>query len=233
MKLTDLMPDISTLIPYGYEAIKTPLYEGILVENLKDIQVTNSPVLHQVSGAPGSGKSIFCHRFLMDNPSYVYVSFDKIMEMIPSYQQDVIDKGPVEAFSKWELPARIIGYELLCRLIEMRANILLEHSGTNMPHVQLMHNVQQLGYKTHVDFLLCDVGVSLQRAQKREKETGRHTPIKLILERSKAIKEYYYKYHTIVKKIQLYETSYGCFQKINTLLNIKMEIDSKNKILKI
>lgn len=207
MKLTDLMPDIYTLIPYSYDIIQNDVFDSIIEQELSRAQPATTPFFHQISGIPGSGKSTFCEHFLHKNPSFSYISFDKIMESIPSYSQDIIKKGSAEAFKNWEIPARIIGYEILKRLIEKKANILLEHSGVNEPHLHLCKNIKQLSYTTTICFLMCDKKIALKRTKERECLTHRHTPESLIEQRALSIVQYAQKYTKIADKIECWDTS--------------------------
>lgn len=212
MKLTDLMPDIYQLIPCGYEVIQNDSYDKILSDEVSSVPPNKVPVLYQVSGVPGAGKSAYCTHFLKTHPEYAYVSFDKIMESIPEYQQDVAQKGSALAFALWEKPARVIGYELLKRLLEQGASVLLEHSGVNVSHVQLYQNVKKYGYQTKVTFLMCDTDIAIKRAQKREKLTGRHTPQSMICERAALIEQYAKRYGQIADDIQFLDASGDTFQ---------------------
>lgn len=212
MKLTDLMPDIYQLIPCGYEVVQNESYDKMLTEEVSAVSSQKKPVFYQVSGMPGAGKSAFCKHFLKSHPDFSYVSFDKIMESLPEYQQDVEQKGPALAFALWEKPARVIGYELLKRLLDQGANVLLEHSGVNSSHVQLCENVKKYGYQTKITFLMCDTDVAIKRAQKREKLTGRHTPPKMIQERASLMGQYAIQYSKIVDDIQFLDASGDKFQ---------------------
>ena len=69
------------------------------------------------------------------------------MESLPQYQQDVQAIGNIKAFEKWQIPARIAGYELLRRAIEAKKNIFFDHGGTPMCHRELLANVKRLGYR--------------------------------------------------------------------------------------
>ena len=207
MKLTDLMPDIYQLIPCGYEVLQNDSLDKMLLDEVSSVTRHKTPVLYQVSGVPGAGKSAFCKHFLKKNPDFAYVSFDKIMESMPEYQQDVRQKGPAMAFALWEKPARVIGYELLKRLLDQGANVLLEHSGVNSSHLQLHKNIKKYGYQTKVTFLMCDTDVAIERAKKREKMTGRHTPSKMIQERASLMGQYVVQYSKIADDIQFLDAS--------------------------
>ncbi|MBO7257607.1 MAG: zeta toxin family protein [Alphaproteobacteria bacterium] len=126
---------------------------------------------------------------------------------MPEYQQDVKQRGAAMAFALWEKPARVIGYELLKRLLDQGANVLLEHSGVNSSHLQLHKNIKKYGYQTKVTFLMCDTDVAIERAKKREKMTGRHTPSKMIQERASLMGQYAVQYSKIADDIQFLDAS--------------------------
>lgn len=207
MNIKDLMPDIYALIPYGYETVQNHTSERILSSLCDQVGASASPYFIQVSGMPGAGKSTYCEQFLKKHNDFAYVSFDQIMERLPDYQSDVKNKGAKPAFDSWEIPARVMGYELLKRLIDKRANILLEHSGVNPAHLQLTQNIKKLGYKTEVDFMMCPLKVALQRAKQREEKTHRHTPPDLIQQRAQLLTDYYVKYRQIADKTQKINTN--------------------------
>lgn len=209
MWLTDLMPDINTLIPYGYSAIQTPDYERLIKWYLAKANTSDHPHFVQIGGIPGAGKSTFCaNRRWTDK---LFISFDAIMENIPEYRADVGKLGKVESFKKWELPARVIGYELLRRAVVAKADIYLEHSGVNCPHVKLIENLKKLGYQTEMHFILCRLDVACARAAEREKKTSRHTPPSLITERSNLVNEYLETYSTLVDNLYVYDTTENTF----------------------
>lgn len=204
MKLETLMPDIYKLIPYDYQQIKTNVYEDILTQSTQTSAASEKPKLIQVSGIPGSGKSTYCQSFLQQNPHFTYISFDKIMESLPSYQYDIIHSSSATAFQKWEMPAKIIGYELLRRLVENKSNILLEHSGVNSAHIQLVQNIKAYGYKTHLHVIMCPEEIAVTRVQKREEITKRHTPPALIKERASLMQDYVSRYRQLVDTFEIY-----------------------------
>ena len=132
-------------------------------------------------GIPGAGKSTFYSNNNWE--SHVFIGFDTIMEKIPAYQEDTLKLGSINSFSKWELPARIIGYELLRLAIEAKYNIFFDHSALNNAHLGLLRNLRQQGWFIEMHYINCDVETALNRAEQREKETLRHTPRRLIEER--------------------------------------------------
>ena len=180
--LTLLMPSIDELITQGYNDIKTSETENIITSALKGIISSKEPLLWQVSGIPGAGKSTYCNMYR--KPNFLYVSFDKIMQQLSGYKKELAANGALSAYKKYEMQARIIGYELLMRGISSKLNIMLEHSGSNNAHLELFKNVKSQGYKTAVSFIVCDVNTAINRTKIREKKEKRHIPEELVLKRA-------------------------------------------------
>lgn len=209
MTLKDLMPGISELIPYEYKQIRTPEYDRLIAYFQSRASKSPQPRFVQVGGIPGAGKTTFCQQAHWDNG--LFISFDKIMEMLPGYRQDLYKLGTAAAFEKWEIPARVIGYELLRQSIEKKYNICLEHSGVNTPHIQLVKNLKKCGYSTELYFILCQPDLAYRRALEREKKTQRHTSREMIDKRYSLVQTYLPEYRQIVDKMYIYDTSNNVF----------------------
>jgi len=205
MQLSDLLPAVGELIPYEYSAIRTPEYERLIANLLNDAVSVPAPRFVQVGGIPGAGKTTFCKNFHWDER--LFISFDKIMETLPGYQSDIYRLGTVKAFNRWEMPARIIGYEVLRRAVEKQTDIYLEHSGVNRPHVELIKNLKKKGYATEMYFILCNLDIACRRAELREKMTLRHTSKEMIVKRNDLVKIYLPEYEKLVDNLYIYDTS--------------------------
>ena len=201
--LKTLMPSLNLLINADYKAIKSKESEAIIATNLQELQPVAKPELRQISGIPGAGKSTYCATHLPKN--FLFLSFDKIMTSLPSYQRDLAQLGQVAAFQKYEMPARIIGYELLRRAMNLKLNIMFEHSGTNPAHLELFKNIHKKGYRTAVDFIVCDTSLAIKRAEERAKTINRYVPTTHILERASDFKEYVSAYQKLTKSITFYD----------------------------
>lgn len=197
------MPSLSLLVDNSYQAIQTAETEQLLAVAMRGLTPVKKPVLRQVSGIPGSGKSTFCQMHLPQN--YLFISFDKIMLSLSLYQQILREKGSVAAYQACEMYARIIGYELLNRAINNHYNILLEHSGTNLAHLELFKNISQFGYQTAVDFIVCDINLAIARAKERQKTFHRYVPETVIRERSNKLNTYIKDYQKIVANISFFD----------------------------
>ena len=197
------MPSLKELITADYKAVKSTESERIIAEFLSGLTPVLKPELRQISGIPGSGKSTYCDKNLPKN--FLLLSFDKIMVSLSGYQQALKEKGAVYAYGAYEMPARIIGYELLRRAIAKKYNIMLEHSGTNQAHLELFKNLPKKGYKTAVNFIVCDTGLAVARTKKRAEEINRYVPEELVIERAKRIKSYVSAYQKIAMRTAYFD----------------------------
>jgi len=196
-----LMPSLKELVSADYQAVKDEESETIIRQSLSGFQPVETPMLLQVSGIPGAGKSTFCQAHLPKN--FVWISFDKIMLSLASYQREAASLGLQAAYKNNEMRARIIGYELLGRALAAKLNVMLEHSGTNKAHLELMAGAKALGYKTAVDFIVCDTGLAIKRAEARAKKINRYVPEKLIYERAAGFREYVEAYKKLASEVKL------------------------------
>ena len=82
-----------------------------------------------------------------ENSSAIYIGFDAIMEneRLPYIREEV--NHAEEAFKRWELSARIAGYELLKRAIENKYLIIFDHSSALPQHIDLFNLLLSEGYE--------------------------------------------------------------------------------------
>ena len=203
LMLKVLMPSLNQLINADYKAVKTPETEALIKQSLQGLVPSAQPELRQISGIPGSGKSTFCAAHLPQN--FLFLSFDKIMVSLPAYQRDLALFGNVVAFKNHEMTARIIGYELLRRAVNLHLNIMFEHSGTNAAHLELFKNIRRKGYRTAVDFIVCDTKLAINRAAERAKKINRFVPEQLILERAAGLKQYAAAYQKLTPSVTFFD----------------------------
>ena len=163
-------------------------------------QQSHAPLFIHMCGIPGSGKTTYTQRFLSSTDSFNLVQFDSVMESLPGYQQDCKNLGLEEAFVRWELPARAIGYHLLQILVEEKRNIFFDHSATNRKHLELIKSVKKHGYQVEMHFIECSVDEATERVKAREATIQRHTPISLISERNRLLEELVPHYEGLVDK---------------------------------
>lgn len=164
------------------------------------LEVSRQPKMIHMCGIPGSGKTTYTNQFIADNPGYSLVQFDTVMESLSGYQQDHVEHGVVEAFKRWELPARVIGYHLLQALVETEHDIFFDHSATNKKHIALIKAVRERGYIVEMHYIDCSPQEASRRVIEREKRIKRHTPTALIHERHELLKELLPSYEGLVDR---------------------------------
>ncbi|MBP9089675.1 AAA family ATPase [bacterium] len=163
-------------------------------------QKSHEPLFIHMCGIPGSGKTTYTQRFLSNTGSFNLVQFDSVMESLTGYQQDCKNHGIEEAFLRWELPARAIGYHLLQNLVEGKRNIFFDHSATNRKHLDLIKSVKKHGYQVEMHFIECSVKEATKRVNARQATIQRHTPLGLISERKQLLEELLPHYEGLVDK---------------------------------
>ena len=198
--LKTLMPSLSQLITTDYKSVKTTESEKIIADMLAGLKSVENPKLQQISGIPGAGKSTYCQTHLPKN--FLFLSFDKIMVALSGYQKVLAEEGAVAAYQNYEMPARIIGYEVLRRAIRKHYNILFEHSGTNNAHIEMFKNLPKKGYKTAIDFIICDTKTAIRRTKERAKKINRYVSEEVIKERAAGFSKYASIYQKITPEIK-------------------------------
>ncbi len=208
--LSQIMPSITNDIAYEYDAIKSSEYEDLISKTLGNKKPSSNPCFEQIMGIPGAGKSTFAKLYQKEDA--VFISFDKIMENIQQYQQDCKELGSIQSFKKWEMPARVIGYETLKRAIQKRINICFEHSGVIQSGLDLIKNLKNYNYTTQMNCITCDINEAYKRAEIREQQTKRHTPKEMIKQRAEKIEHFLIKYKDIADNITIFDTTNNQFE---------------------
>ncbi|UVV77429.1 zeta toxin family protein [Bacteroides fragilis] len=163
--------NIKETIPDGVDKEEiAAVYEEIIDEYLQKGIPREIPALINVSGVPGAGKSTFCKKLLAmpENSSAIYIGFDAIMEneRLPYIREEV--NHAEEAFKRWELSARIAGYELLKRAIENKYLIIFDHSSALPQHIDLFNLLLSEGYEVHFNFIFIPEEEAREASEKQE-----------------------------------------------------------------
>jgi len=178
--------------------------ETIISNRLAISNKIDTPLFIMVAGIPGSGKTTKANEI---KEGSVFVAFDSIMEDLKSYWADEQKFGAALAFANWEMPARIIGYELLQRAIEAKANIVFENSGVHEGHLELLKHLKEIGYKVKYILMECDKELAITRSEIRESSTHRHTPHELIETRYEKLQSLKDKYIAIADEHYIFNTN--------------------------
>lgn len=174
--------------------------EEIIRAAITSSKIESQPSLIHLCGIPGSGKTTYAGKFVETNPTYALVQFDGVMENLSGYRADRERLGLVDAFKRWELPARVIGYHLFQALIENDRNVFFDHSASFPAHLELIKKVRAKGYAVEMHYLPCPPQVAVRRAREREKLIKRHTPEALIWEREALLKDLIPQYQKLVHR---------------------------------
>lgn len=209
MLLADLIYNTSEVVPFEYQTIQTPEYEALINKYLQAASSQEHPILMHMAGIPGAGKTTFYHS--RPWPEHVFIAFDDIMENIEAYKQDRLKFGNAEAFSRWELPARVIGYELLCRAVKAHKNIFFDNGASSNAHLHLMKNIKSFGYGSEMYYISCSLETAIERAARREKEINRHIPVETIRQRYQKTLANVKEYQKIVDKFYHFDSSQNTF----------------------
>lgn len=128
-----------------------------------------APELFNICGLPASGKSYEAKKYLLTNSNYLYLSFDSIMEQIPFYQTECRENRE-NAFDRWEIPARILGYGLLLQAVNSKWPILFEHGNSIEQHIAMYQIIKFIyGYKIKMRFINSPPEVVIPRLAARER----------------------------------------------------------------
>ncbi|MBK9144688.1 MAG: GNAT family N-acetyltransferase [Candidatus Melainabacteria bacterium] len=173
---------------------------AIIERQLLESEPTRQPTLVHLCGIPGSGKTHYTNKFLARNPFYCLVQFDGVMESLPGYTCDRDNLGAREAFERWEMPARAVGYQLLQALLENKRNVIFDHSAAFPEHLDLIGKARAWGYKVEMHYMQCPTDIALSRLEEREKTQKRHTPRQLLFHRQNRLDELIPQYRKIVNR---------------------------------
>ena len=170
--IRSIISGIDEVVPYTYDDERynfKEYFDPIMAQVLNEAPSSDKPKLVHMLGIPGAGKSTFYQKHKDEYKDYVLIGFDLIMEKVPEYHKDREELGKMEAFKKWELPARIAGYELLRQAIEQKKNIYFDHGGTPICHRELLGNLKKMGYETTMFYVDCDPQTAIERVANRER----------------------------------------------------------------
>lgn len=200
--ITDIIdcPTIDALMT-RYDSEKNQVLQELRNDwmfSIKNLASQERPQIFHTLGFSGSGKSTlleYCHENTEIFPEGAFfLGFDRVMESCQSYQDEFEKLGAEEAFLRWEIPARALGYELLEEALKRRLHIVFEHSGARQDHVELLRHVKNdLGY--HLTIM--ETQVDPQKALERNKEKARFQPVEYVLERKKTIDQLRPLYHML------------------------------------
>lgn len=204
--VNDMMDGVigkNQLLEYNYEdiysnlpnEIKVNLQEGefyaeaekLIKAELGKGEPSVKPFLLHMGGVPGSGKTYALER--MDLSGVILIQFDGIMEKFSLYKQAIekADKNNknelVEIFETWEMPARVIAWELAGRALKGKYPLAIDSAGHSKEQYSLLTNMQKQGTKVGMYHIHISIEDALKRAHQRMLKTGRPIPKGMIEKR--------------------------------------------------
>lgn len=170
---------------------------AFIQEAAQNVSCSKHPSLINVCGLPASGKTYLCEQIKQKNKNLLYVSFDNIMENLPSYLSEHA-KDKIKAFERWEIPARFVGYQILKTAVKRKVPLLFEHSNATPYHLDLYQKIKQYGYEIEICYIDAELELVLPRLKKRE----RYFCEQRTKERSLALKTLMPQYEKIATKFK-------------------------------
>lgn len=168
-----------------------------------DLLPSRTPTLIHLCGIVGSGKTTFAKSKIKSLPNYYYLNFDNVMNQIPGYISDLKSIGSVKSFKKWELEARNLGYNILFWLLANRISVFFDHTASFAGHVELLRFSKKIGFTTKMIQIVCSEELIKNRIIKREKLSGRHTPLSYIGTTRDKINQLLPKYKEVVDEFSI------------------------------
>jgi predicted ABC-type ATPase len=175
-------------------------------------QLRADPTIFAVAGSPAAGKTSFIQKKIKEEtffPKDVFIhDCDAVMDSLEDYQSDLRTLGPMKAFQNWELPAREKAESLLMEAVKERKDIIYDRScALPSSYFFLQDLVENHGYTLIMHVLYVTKENALFRAEEREKETGRHIPESVLLERMVGIATLWPSYLKLAKLCYLYDSN--------------------------
>lgn len=168
----------------------------------------NKTIIH-MAGIPGSGKSTYCQTVLLKKfkkQDILYLGFDAVMEEISHYKIEK-EKDAISAFKNWEIPSRILGYEILCEAFDKNLSILFDNGATFHKHIQILECFKKENYKLVMYYLGGTPNQLVGRIKNREKVTKRHFPENEMIPR----------YNALLKNLEVYYTLVDEFHEVKNI----------------
>ena len=174
---------------------------------LGDLVESQTPTAYVMAGVPASGKSTFVAKAQASGefPSSAFVlNPDLVMIALPEYQLVAEEKGLVEAFEAFEMPARELAYELFSKAVERRVDVVKDMASARQENYEMLKDLKSKGYKLCMFHITIDPEEAVRRNADR---SGRHTPVELIRERHHSLERLLPKYRDLVDEFHAFDNN--------------------------
>ena len=126
-------------------------------------------ILFNISGLPASGKTYYARQMAAAHADFFHLAFDDIMESL-SFYKDEARRNREEAFRRWEIPARVIGYDWLEECLKRGLALVFEHGNTVPRHVAMYRMSRHTyGYTVHIHYIESGPETVKPRLARRER----------------------------------------------------------------
>ncbi len=153
----------------------------------KDLTPQDQPIVYAMAGIPGSGKSVYVDAAIErgELPRNAYLlDPDRVMMAMPEYIDDISMMGAASAFRHWEIPARLLAYDMAQEAAEKRYHIIQDMGSVRRENLDRLSQFKQRGYRIQMTYVFCPVDEALRRLQTR---AGRYTAAAMVKERAASL----------------------------------------------
>lgn len=145
-------------------------------------------VVHSMAGIPGAGKSTFVEQAIAraQFPESAFIlNPDRVMRLLPEYHESVEAHGAEKAFEMWEMPSRVLAYELVEIAGDSGVPIIKDMACARQENFDILQRLKSRGYTLHFYYIYCELDTAMDRARQRK----RHAPEAMIRSRHKALQD--------------------------------------------
>lgn len=164
-----------------------------------------TPTVYAMAGIPGAGKSEFVkgaiERGEFPNTAFI-LDPDRVMQALPAYQDDLALAGKQTAFRKWEIPARLLTYQLADQATERKVNIIQDMGGVRREDYDRLVRYKNRGYRIEMTYIYCPLEECLKRLVGR---TTRHTAEDMVRERHESLRLLLPEYVKMVDSFRVFD----------------------------
>ncbi|NBX65531.1 MAG: hypothetical protein EBQ96_00845 [Proteobacteria bacterium] len=166
----------------------------------------SKPTVFSMAGIPGSGKSTFVKNALerryFPKGSFI-LNPDLVMDNIPAYRADFVKLGAEEAFTRWELPARALAYDLAREASQKKIPIIKDMGLVRIENWRMLMDLRSKGYKVVIHHILCNADEAVRRCSER----ARHFPAQKIYERARDLDAFMVEFADVAHEVLRFDNS--------------------------
>lgn len=187
------------------------------------------PTIYAIAGGPAAGKTTFVAQSLHNNllPTSAFLhDCDAVMVSLPGYQKQLAtEHDPAKAWADWQLIAREIAEQQLAEKIAAKEDVIYDRSCALENSLTFLKDlVENQGYSLKMYVLYVPLAVAHDRATKREIDSQRHVPPKIITERHVIISQLWLDYMQLATEAYILDNTDAVATTIAIYKDKKLEI---------